>query len=242
MALRRCIGLKITQSYQFLSMGAGAQALYLAILGICDDDGIFYAEQARKIAGRRKNEFNELLSNNYIVEVDAELDVYYVKDWHSFNSLKADRSTPSIHREALIKAIPNIKNRLFTAKKNAFGVQIDSASENKSSEVKPEEVRPNECKSSEVKNEEPFLEDVEDYCKEHGYDMTVSLKFMRLNQAEYKWKDLKSKTWQEIFEKFYSMEKNKSDINSAEYSEKLQKYKYERVLWFDNNPKRLPFS
>lgn len=136
MANRRCFSVKKTQSYTFLAQSAGAQALYLAILGICDDDGIFQINFAKRIAGRRKQDIDALIENGYIAIIDDQSNIGYVVDWHSFNDLKADRSTPSVYRQALIDAFPNIENRLFTPKKNAFGIQNDSLNKTNKKDIK----------------------------------------------------------------------------------------------------------
>lgn len=118
MAKRRCFSVKKCQSAQFLDMSAGAQALYLAILGICDDDGIFQLDFAKRIAGRRRQDADALISNGYISIIDDALNIGYVIDWQAFNTLDPRYSTPSDYRQTLIDTIPNIENALFTPKKD----------------------------------------------------------------------------------------------------------------------------
>ena len=129
MANRRCFSVKKCQSVQFFNMSAGAQALYLAILGICDDDGIFEINFAKRVANRRKQDVEALLANGYITVIDDSLNLAYVVDWHEFNSLDAYHNTPSVYRQTLLDAFPNKKIRVFPTKKNGFGVQKEDTKE-----------------------------------------------------------------------------------------------------------------
>ena len=173
MANRRRFSTKICQSYSFLGMSAGAQALYLAILGMCDDDGIFEISFAKRIANRRKQDVEALLSNGYIAIIDDRLNLGYVVDWHSFNDLKADRCTPSVHRQTLINTFPNIENSLFKPKKNAFGIQKDSLDKN--NEEDTEDIQ-NEfffSGANAQKKTPPTKSDVEEYCRGKNYHIDV---------------------------------------------------------------------
>ena len=149
MANRRCFSVKKCQSVQFFNMSAGAQALYLAILGICDDDGIFEITFAKRVANRRKQDVDALLSNGYIVIIDRQLNLGYVVDWHEFNSLDAYHNTPSVFRQTLIDTFPNIENRLFSANKNAFGVQKDIIKQSKQKQSKGKKSKQTKTKNYE---------------------------------------------------------------------------------------------
>ena len=144
MANRRCFSVKICQSARFLNMSAGAQALYLAILGDCDDDGIFYVERIKRLANRRKQDVDQLISNGYISIIDKRLNVGYVIDWQAFNSLDARYSTPSAFRQTLIDVYPNMENALFKPKKPAPHAGITRISQVKLNQVKKREVKTKE--------------------------------------------------------------------------------------------------
>lgn len=116
MANRRMILTSITQSFQFFEMTAGAQALYLALIGSADDDGIVEGKLILRTAGRRKNELKELAENGYIVILEQSSLLCWVTDWQSFNTIRAGRGHPSRYRSTLVAQVPNIKNRLFSPK------------------------------------------------------------------------------------------------------------------------------
>lgn len=136
MANRRYFSVKKCQSPQFLNMSAGAQALYLAILGIVDDDGIFEIDFAKRVAGRRKQDMDALIANGYITVINDLLNIGYVTDWQGFNTIDKRQGTPSRYRQALIDTIPSIKNVLFKPQKTAYGAKISRIEENRIEEKK----------------------------------------------------------------------------------------------------------
>lgn len=111
MARRRMITNLITNTTDFISLPKAAQALYLHLVANTDDDGVVESAVIMRTTKSKAKSLQELVDNGFVIPI-AE-DVVWVKDWHTFNSVKNGRGHPSRHREALIAHVPGIENALF---------------------------------------------------------------------------------------------------------------------------------
>lgn len=223
MANRRMFSVKICQSYQFLNMSAGAQALYLAILGMADDDGIFEIDFAKRIAGRRKKDVDELLSNRLITVIDHTLNIGYVMNWHEFNDLKADRCTPSNYRSTLVAMFPDIEKRLFKPKRNAFGIQNVSLIKSNQIKEKDKPIQSNESMIP-ADSGNSFLGD-EDGIDDEGtmFDGRITVK--KFNQLSPEEQDA-------LYEKYWGDDSTDADKTDTPVSvEELRDYCDEKRLF-----------
>lgn len=116
MARRRMVTRTITGTVDFLEMPKAAQALYLQLVSESDDDGITDCRPILKVGNFRKRDLEVLLKNDYVRMLDEQKSVIWVTDWQDFNTVKTGQGTPSVYREYLLRAVPDIKNALFTPK------------------------------------------------------------------------------------------------------------------------------
>lgn len=92
MACRRCISSKISESDPFYNLTPTAQALYLHLNMMADDDG--FLNNASGPVSRMKGgaaAMNQLVEKRFILKFG---DVYVIKHWRISNSLKNDRLKP----------------------------------------------------------------------------------------------------------------------------------------------------
>lgn len=92
MACRRCISSKISESDPFYDLTPTAQALYLHLNMMADDDG--FLNNASGPVSRMKGgaaAMNQLVKKRFILKFG---DVYVIKHWRISNSLKNDRLKP----------------------------------------------------------------------------------------------------------------------------------------------------
>lgn len=118
MANRRMTSRHVTSTVQFTSMSAGARALYLHLNDESDDDGIVIGAIIIRMANCRNRDLDVLIENGYVVplvDTPKKERVVYIRHWHDYNSYKHP-IVASKYRDNLIKTLPDIKNRLFTAK------------------------------------------------------------------------------------------------------------------------------
>lgn len=92
---------RITNSARFLKMTADAQLLYFHLCLAADDDGIVEAFAVRNMVGAKEDTFANLQGRGFITILDAENEIILINDWLEHNRLRADRITPSIHRDLL---------------------------------------------------------------------------------------------------------------------------------------------
>ena len=118
MANRRMTSRHVTSTVQFTAMSAGARALYLHLNDESDDDGIVIGAIIIRMANCRNRDLDVLIENGYVVplvDTPAKERVVYIRHWHDFNTYRHP-IIPSKYRDNLLKTLPDIKNRLFTAK------------------------------------------------------------------------------------------------------------------------------
>lgn len=110
MACRRCLSSKITESDPFYALTPAAQALYLHLNMLADDDG--FLNNASGPVSRMKGgtaAVNQLVERRFLLKFDG---VYVIKHWRISNSLKNDRLKPL--------AYPGIAQQLFVKANKAY--------------------------------------------------------------------------------------------------------------------------
>ena len=111
MAERRMFSTKITESDPFYALGTNAQALYLHLVMLADDDG--FVNNAMSAANRipgGKTALKCLIEKRFLLQFGA---VIVVKHWRIANSLKNDRVKPLSYPD-VAKCIWVKANRSYT--------------------------------------------------------------------------------------------------------------------------------
>ena len=111
MANRRCFSSKITESDEFFRLPTDAQALYLHLNMISDDDGfVNAAESATARIKNGKKSLSILVEKRFVLRFGS---VYVIKHWRISNSLKNDRVKPLLYSE-IAKKIWVKQNKAYT--------------------------------------------------------------------------------------------------------------------------------
>lgn len=111
MANRRCFSSKITESDEFFKLPTDAQALYLHLNMISDDDGfVNSAESATARIKNGKKSLSILVEKRFVLKFGS---VYVIKHWRISNSLKNDRVKPLLYSE-IAKKIWVKQNKAYT--------------------------------------------------------------------------------------------------------------------------------
>lgn len=101
MANRRMLSKTVVQTQRFLRLPLEAQALYCHLVVNADDDGIVEAFPIMRMINANEDSLNLLTLKQYLILLNNEM-VYFIKDFFEQNTIKADRYTPSNHRQLLI--------------------------------------------------------------------------------------------------------------------------------------------
>lgn len=101
MANRRMLSKTVVQTQRFLCLPLEAQALYCHLVVNADDDGIVEAFPIMRMINANEDSLNLLTLKQYLLLLNNEM-VYFIKDFFEQNTIKADRYTPSSHRQLLI--------------------------------------------------------------------------------------------------------------------------------------------
>lgn len=121
MALRRCFSGKITESDAFYQLPSVAQALYLHLNMLADDDG--FLNNATGVACRLyggREALKKLVEMRFLLKFG---DVYVIKHWRIANSLKNDRRKDLNYR-AIAGLIWVKPNRAYTDHPMPGGVNL----------------------------------------------------------------------------------------------------------------------
>ena len=111
MAKRRCLSSNIVESDEFFRLPTDAQALYLHLNMISDDDG--FVNSAQSATARIKNgkkSLSILVEKRFVLKFGS---VYVIKHWRISNSLKNDRVKPLLYSE-IAKKIWVKQNKAYT--------------------------------------------------------------------------------------------------------------------------------
>lgn len=106
MANRRMLSKTVVQTQRFLRLPLEAQALYCHLVVNADDDGIVEAFPVMRMINANEDSLNLLTLKQYLFLLNNEM-VYFIKDFFEQNTIKADRYTPSSHRQLLIDYLKN---------------------------------------------------------------------------------------------------------------------------------------
>ena len=111
MAERRIFSIKVTESDAFFSLPVNAQALYLHLNMLADDDGFVNNGQSAvsRIPGG-KAALRCLIERRFLLQFGS---VFVVKHWRIANSLKSDRMKPLSYPE-IAKVVWVKSNRAYT--------------------------------------------------------------------------------------------------------------------------------
>lgn len=110
MADRRCIHRKIVESDRFYKLPPSAQALYLHLNILADDDG--FINCAGSVVSRfrtGKADLKALIAARFLLQFG---EIYVIKDWRVANSLKNDRAKPL--------AYPDIAGKIWVSPSRAY--------------------------------------------------------------------------------------------------------------------------
>ena len=111
MAKRRCLSSNIVESDEFFRLPTDAQALYLHLNMISDDDGfVNSAESATARIKNGKKSLSILVEKRFVLKFGS---VYVIKHWRISNSLKNDRVKPLLYSE-IAKKIWVKQNKAYT--------------------------------------------------------------------------------------------------------------------------------
>lgn len=132
MAERRMFAAKITESDAFYSLSANAQALYLHLNMLADEDGFVnnVLSAANRISGG-KAALKVLVEKRFLLQFG---DVYVIKHWRMANSLKNDRLKklvyPDIARQIWMKDNRAYTDHKVEGEKTLYevktGIQVES--------------------------------------------------------------------------------------------------------------------
>ena len=112
MAERRMFSKQIVDSDDFLDMPLSTQALYFHLAMRADDDGfINNVKKIIRMIGSNDNEFETLLTNNFVILFDGGVCV--IKHWLIHNYIQKDRykSTSYMYEKSLLEIA---ENRMYT--------------------------------------------------------------------------------------------------------------------------------
>lgn len=121
MAVRRCFSGKITESDAFYELPGNAQALYLHLNMLADDDG--FVNNAAGVAYRLfrgGDALRKLVEGRFLLKFGS---VYVIKHWRISNSLKNDRMKP-LNYQAIAGRIWVKPNRAYTDHPVEGGVNL----------------------------------------------------------------------------------------------------------------------
>ena len=91
---------KVTDSDDFIAMGASAQALYLHLNQAADDDGFNNQVQMAMFKAHASiDDLKVLLAKRFIIQFESG--VIVIKHWRMHNTLRKDRYTPTNFQEEL---------------------------------------------------------------------------------------------------------------------------------------------
>lgn len=108
MAQRRMFSHRILNSARFLKMPHEAQNLYFHLCMNADDDGVVEAYTVIKMVGAKEDVIRVLFAKGFVYPLSEE-DIVYISDWREHNLIRADRKIDSIHKELLLRILPEIE-------------------------------------------------------------------------------------------------------------------------------------
>lgn len=112
MANRRMFSRSVVESDAFLSMGFGAQALYLHLCMDADDDGFCSSPiRTAKAVGCKQTDLKQLVDNGFLIDFGGG--VVVIKHWLLMNYVRDERRKETEYLEFL-KVLYVKDNRMYT--------------------------------------------------------------------------------------------------------------------------------
>lgn len=130
MADRRMFSNNITNSANFLKMPATSRLLYYDLGMAADDDGIVEAFTVMRTTGATEDDLKILITKGFIIILDSENLIVFIKHWRENNKIRADRKKNSIYINLLLKVMPEVNllepaQRADVKKRTADGRPMD---------------------------------------------------------------------------------------------------------------------
>ncbi len=101
MANRRMTSNEICASNSFLSMSKAAQAFYHLLILKADDEGVVEAELVKRLGQFTAKNLAELIGHGYLIPLEEEPGVFWIRHWDEQNKVQSDRFHPSIYHDQL---------------------------------------------------------------------------------------------------------------------------------------------
>jgi len=108
MAQRRMFSKAITSSARFLKMPIDTQVLYFHLCLNADDDWVVEAYYVMKMVWCWEDNLRVLVSKEFVKVLNEDF-VSYIMDWKEHNLIRADRKIDSLHKQLLLKMIPQVE-------------------------------------------------------------------------------------------------------------------------------------
>lgn len=100
MAQKRMFDKSIIESDAFLDMPLSAQALYIHLSMVADDYGFINApKRIQRSIGASEDDLKLLIAKHFILTFESG--VVCIKHWHINNTVRKDRSKPTLYKEEL---------------------------------------------------------------------------------------------------------------------------------------------
>lgn len=109
MAERRMISKSIVTGTRFLRMPVSARELYFQLVLDADDDGVVEAFKVMRMTGASDGDLGVLIMQEFVIPLDMDDLIFYIKDWNEQNKLRADRKSNSRYIKLLHDTLPDVE-------------------------------------------------------------------------------------------------------------------------------------
>lgn len=109
MADRRMFSKNITGSALFLKMPSSSRLLYYDLGMDADDDGVVEAYTVMRKTGATEDDLKVLIAKGFVIVLDAENLIIFIKHWRENNKLRADRKKDTVYKDLLLQIAPETK-------------------------------------------------------------------------------------------------------------------------------------
>lgn len=221
MAQKRMFSLSVVDTDKFLEMPISARLLYYELGMRADDDG--FVSNWKKIllfTGLKEDDLKILIMKNFIIPFESG--VIVIRHWRMNNYLQNDRTKPTIYQEEL-KELNLDNNNVYNLYTDCIH-SIDKNSIDKNSidiytydDVKKignlVENKKAKCPTDKTNKKfvPPTLEEIENYCKEKGYN--IDTQFFYEYFTEGNWVDSKGNKVKNWKQKIITWEKRETKTN-----------------------------
>lgn len=221
MAERRMFAKTIIDSDAFLDMPMSAQALYFHMAMRADDDGFLNnPKRVQRMVGASDDDCKLLLAKRFLIAFDSG--VVVIKHWKIHNYIQSGRYKETVYQD---------EKRLLTEKKNKEyvltldevdteciqdGYNSDTQSSIDKNSIDKESIDNTPRKRGKRKNNTfviPTVKDVEDYCREKGYQIDAEYFVNYYDGNGWTVKDKKMQSWRSTLA---TWEKRRKDREAKE--------------------------